>query len=308
MDPLQRVEGAPIGTASQRFGARLGGKHDLPAEASMRNADVTQRIVAQDIGLKKGESVTPAAIERLRNEANAKYERLRDADVDLDPDVDFFHGLHQISMGTRSGMKGGAPDPRVVRLVQQYNKTKGKVSINDAMEEVRRLRFDARKNMGSDKPGTYRLGESQRQIADTIEDLIDRQVSGVAPDVVKDWRAARQQLAKLHLVDDAMKGTELDPGVFAKALARGDPLTGGLKDVAEVASNFPHVMQHGSRLGAKAGMGLLDIGMSIPTAGVWALGRAAGKQHALRPSPRVSSWPMVSGSFQSEASRRERER
>lgn len=305
LQPSQIVGGKPVGSLGKRIAERGGGKADLPAEASLRNQQVTNRLVAEEIGLKNGESITPAVIEKLRKEANAKYDALQNVKAKIDPDVDYFYGLHQIRDSSRSTVKGGKPDPQINKLINDYQQANKKFTIADSMEEVRRLRFDARKNMGADKPQTVRLGEAQRQIADLMEDMIDRQVSPINPAAVTEWRAARKQLAKLHLVDDALKGTEVDAGVIAKALSRGDPLTGNLKTIGEIASNFPTVTQHGARLGSKAGAGLLDIAMSVPTLGAWALGREASKRIALRrpaPSARVSAAPVAVGGQQATSS------
>lgn len=287
LDPNQVVGGQKVGSAVDRGVSRMGGKHDLPAELSLDNQKTVAKLVREEIGIPEGEHITPATIDRLRGDANQKYAALERVGVDIQPDVNFFHNLHKVVMDSRSELRGGAPDPRVSRLVDQYRKTKDKVSVGETMEEVRRLRFDARKNQGAESPSTVRLGNAQRQVADALEDLIDRQVSEAAPDAVGEWRAARQQLAKLHTLEDAMDGSEINPQAFAKALERGEPLSGRFRDIAEVAQNFPHVMRSGSRLGTTAGFGLLDLAMTPVTAGVWPAARYGAKKYtAWQPRPK----------------------
>lgn len=285
LQPSQVIGGKKVGSVGKRVAERFAGKADLPAEASIKNQKRVVEMTAEDIGLKKGEDITPAAIETLRKQANAKYEALQKVKAELDPDVDYFYGLHEIREGSKSAVKGGGPDPRINKLVNQYQTTSGKLAVGDVMEEVRRLRFDSRKNQAAEKPETVRLGEAQRQIADVMENMIERQISPTNAKAVQEWRGARQQLAKLHLVDDALKGTEIDAGVFAKALNRGEPLSGNLKTLAEIAGNFPQVLQTGARLGSKAGVGLMDVALSVPTMGAWAAGRAGAKAMALRKAP-----------------------
>lgn len=284
LQPSQVIGGKPVGSLGKRIAERGAGKADLPAEASIKNQKRVVEMTAEEIGLKKGEQITPASIKELRDQANKKYDALENVPEKLDPDVHYYYALHEIREASKSAVKGGGPDPRINKLVNQYQAGRNNLSVADTMKEVRDLRFDSRKNMAAEKPETVRLGEAQRKIADVMEDLIDRQVSPKHRNAVKEWRGARQQLAKLHLVEDALKGTEIDAGVFAKALTRGEPLTGNLKTLGEIANNFPQVLQTGARLGSKAGMGLLDIGMSIATAGTWALGRAGAKHVAMRKS------------------------
>jgi hypothetical protein len=294
LQPSQVVGGKKVGSLTKRIAERGGGKADLPAEASIRNQKRVVEMTAEDIGLKKGEDITPAAIEDLRTKANAKYDALQKVKAELDPDVDYFHALHEVREGSRSAVKGGGPDPRINKLINQYQVTRGKFSVANVMEEVRRLRFDSKKNMAADAPETARLGEAQRQISTIMEDLIERQLGPTHGKAVQEWRGARQQLAKIHLVEDALKGTEIDATVFAKALNRGDPLTGNLKKLGEIASNFPQVLQTGARLGSKAGIGLMDLALSVPTLGLWAGVREGAKQAALRkatPPSRISASP-----------------
>lgn len=307
LQPSQVIGGKPVGSLGKRIAERGAGKADLPAEASIKNQKRVVEMTAEEIGLKKGEQITPASIKELRDQANKKYDALESVPEKLDPDVHYYYGLHEIREASKSAVKGGGPDARINKLVNQYQAGRKNISVADTMKEVRDLRFDSRKNMAAEKPETVRLGEAQRKIADVMEDLIDRQVSPKHPNAVKEWRAARQQLAKLHLVDDALKGTEIDASVFAKALNRGEPLSGHLKTLAEVANNFPQVMQAGARLGSKAGMGLLDIGMSVATAGTWALGRAGAKAAALRkatPASRLSSKPVAAAAAPQSAKER----
>jgi hypothetical protein len=57
-------------------------------------------------------------------------------------------------------------------------------------------------------------------------------------------------------------------------------------------------MQAGANLGSKAGFGLLDLAMTVPTAGLWPLGRLAAKQVAMKkPSPksRLPARPVAAG-------------
>jgi hypothetical protein len=280
LQPSQVVNGKPVGSLPRRIIERGAGKAALPAELSIKNAEVTRALVAEEIGINPKEPITPAKIAELRNKANQQYTALEKVDKRIDPDVEFFYDLNQLAKESRSMLRGDTPDPRIVRLTQQYQRARDGVPIAEVMKEVRELRFASRKNYAAEKPETVKLGENQRKVADSLEAMIERQVSDVNPNVVENWRAARQQLAKLHLLSDAMKGTEIDPRVFGRALDNGEPLTGRFKEIAEVANNFPQVMQAGANLGSKAGAGLLDVAMSVPTMGAWAAGRFATKKLA----------------------------
>src|SRR5690606_24838065 len=84
-----------------------------------------------------------------------------------------------------------------------------------------------------------------------LEDLIDRnlQASG-QQELLKNYRAARQTLAKVYDVEKALNvaSGNVDAKKLGSTLAKGRPMTGELKQIAEFANQFPKAAQMTDRL------------------------------------------------------------
>lgn len=66
------------------------------------------------------------------------------------------------------------------------------------------------------------------------------------PELLQRFRSARQSLAKIHSVEDALKagkGQAVSAANLGKQLRKGAPLSGNLKTIAESAENFPRAFQ-----------------------------------------------------------------
>jgi hypothetical protein len=159
----------------------------------------------------------------------------------------------------------------VEKLIRQYESARSGVTIDDVMADIERLRFDARKHFLSDDPALARQAKIERGVSDAMETALDRQVSGLNPKIVDDWRAARVQLAKLHTVEDALVGTEVDPRLIARQREQGAKLSGVLAQIADVAEAMPQVMQANANLGSRSNFSLLDMTTSAAGAGTGAL-------------------------------------
>jgi hypothetical protein len=261
------------------------------------------------LGLPKTESITPDTIRRLYAETAKPYQALESltnasgqpARINLARDSQYLQSVRQAQQRATSGVTG-AVAPQVRELFASYLKPKQGATVADTMKDIQQLRFDAGKNFKSDDPSAVALGHAQRRVALALEASIERQVGARNPQVVSEWQAARQQRAKVHAVEDAMVGTEIDGRLLARARDHGELLTGRLAEIADVAEAMPHMMQANSRLGQTAGLGLLDASMTAASAGgaglltgnlplalaagvAWPAARYAGRQIGLGTAP-----------------------
>lgn len=278
LDPRQIVEGKPIGSTTQRAAAVLGGKAAIPADASILNQAKTKAMVAEDIGLPSNESISQATIDRLNTVADKAYtdlKGLRNAagtstfKISLGDNPQYLQAVQGIGQKATSKVTGQM-DPAARTLLAKYQAPVRGAAIGGVIDDIAELRFDARKHFKSDDPAIVKQAKVERQLADALEDSVDQQVSPAAPDLVKNWRDARMQRAKLHTVEDSMVGTDIDPRLLAKAEDSGAKLSGNMRMIAEAARNFPTVMQAGASLGSKSSLGLFDAGASGVGAGIGA--------------------------------------
>lgn len=85
---------------------------------------------------------------------------------------------------------------------------------------------------------------AKRAAAGALDDI--EQIAKAKPEtaaLVDALKNARVQIAKIHTVEKAMKGSSVDPRSFARAAQRGEPISGELGTMARFAQDFPQAMQ-----------------------------------------------------------------
>lgn len=142
--------------------------------------------------------------------------------------------------------------------------------VRSAVDAARREGFDASAGVDAIKiqrsaadkafrQGDIELGKAHKAIAEAIEEQIDRHITmaeikapGTTPqialdmDQIKNFRKARELIARSYDVQQALKGGEhVDLRVLAAQLRKGRPLGGGLKEAADFANRFPGSTQTG---------------------------------------------------------------
>ncbi|MCP5014622.1 MAG: hypothetical protein GY938_04985 [Ketobacter sp.] len=229
------------GTASRgaQLSEGLGGKIKVKQEAISRNQQVTNKIVARELGLPEGELITVDALSGIRATAGQAYEAVRGAGR-VFTDIKYRRDLSAAA----SQFKNAAKDfPKVA-----------KSEVTAIIDSLRKAEFDA--GAGVDairilrnkadvafRGGDKGLGGSYKAAANAIEGTIERHLGrGGDAALLNNFRNARQKIAKTYTVQDALQGRitgEINASVLAAKLKKGKPLTGGLRTVAEFANTFP---------------------------------------------------------------------
>lgn len=251
----------------------LTGSAKLERSLSKQNAPVANQIAAQEIGI-PGQALTPANIKAAKTPHNAVYDAVSKVGA-VPTDAQYAADIANLSNRTGSGSFGFDTPPAVDRLKTGYGGVQS-FDAADAVAKVRQLRADSSKNIKApNDPEKNALGYSQRQVAEALENQLDRHVQslggqpGIPANLVDRLRAARVQLAKIHSVEDAMDGANISPKALAKQQDRGVPLSGNLKTIANAASNFDRSFQDLSKVRDSGPFGVLDLGY----------GAAAGLAH-----------------------------
>lgn len=257
------------------LGSGWGGKIKLQQGASVRNQEVTNGLAAEALGLPKDTVLTDQVFRNVRQNASKAYKAVGSALPEITTDQTFHQNID--ALGGRNSA-AGQQFPGVMKNeeLDDFIKNIGSVkkfTPDAGLEVVRKLRKDATSNLKAfGDPNKTALGMSQRKAADEIDDLIERNLTAAGQtDLVKDYRGARQLLAKSHDVEGA---TNLATGdVSAKGLARlsakGKPLTGPLKTIADTANAFPKAMQNTAAFGGDEPYSALD---AFASAGSFAAG------------------------------------
>jgi hypothetical protein len=151
-------------------------------------------------------------------------------------------------------------------IEQLYDELSGvpQMPTSVAVELVKELRYNGKVNLLSrEDPSKHALGIAQRQAADAIDDLIERNVSTQTgnPDLVGAYKAARQLIAKSYDIETATNPATGDVSArkIAALAAKGRPLSGNLDKIANAAMAFPKAMQTPSAFGYDEAHSALDF-------------------------------------------------
>lgn len=247
-------------TATNRLLEGFAGKITTAQNASAKNQPITNELAKRAIG---AEELSPEALSKVRSAANAAYDEL--GKVGAFKVDDAFRQSLQKAGAVGSQMKKDFPElvnSEVESLVEGLS-SRGEFDAQSAIEAIKQFRYNGSANKAAQDPAKKALGGAQMKIAGALEDLIDRnlQASG-SQDLLSNYRAARQTLAKVYDVEKALNTASgnVDAAKLGSLLKKGRPLTGELRNIAEFANQFPKAAQLTERMGSLPQVSPLDFG------------------------------------------------
>ena len=208
------------------------------------------QLAAEHIGLDPTKPITDQALNKAKQPFNAVYSQVGKTLGTVQADPQFKADVAQL--GAQRG--GLIPDQGVEQLKGQLAGL-DTLDADQAINTVRGLRRDAGQNIRAPyDPERQAKGYAQQQAADAIDNLLERAATARGePGLIDQLRSARQGLAKINTVQQALVGNDVSPKILAQMADRGAPLSGRLKLIADVATNFPHVMRDRTALVNKSG-------------------------------------------------------
>ncbi len=234
-----------------------GGKIQTEQHLSRVNSRIVNAKAAEDIGLSAKESLSPENLAKQEAKAVEVYEKVKQQGR-IELDDQYRADLEKARSRTGDVAKDfpEAEDQAINKLIDAHNVPSA--DSRSLITKVKALREAARKNMrGTSDAQTFERGLVQRKIATAMEDAIERAV----PDkgLIEQFRAARQQLAKIYTVQSATsKAGNLNAATLARQLKRGVPLSGNLRAIAEAHEAFPKVLRNVEKLGGHAPLSTVD--------------------------------------------------
>ncbi len=235
---------------SHPIASNIAGESGQAALTTHNNA-VADRIAANEANVAPGVDMSYDALKEGRKAPGAVYDR---AVTDLgsghmladDPTfasaVDSAAGPRRITKGTPDA------EAKIAALKQQILSPQPRDG-EELVNELRGLRQEGSKNLGSDDVSNQQLGTAQINIANALEDYVGRNLPANGSTNLAQFQAARQQIAKNYAVEGALRGSSVDPQAIAR-LQRNDSglLTDGLKTVADFANENPAITGLASRI------------------------------------------------------------
>jgi len=251
---LPSQQGRTAGTLAEG----LSGQAKLERSLSKQNATAVDTAAAQEIGLPAGSRPTAEAIKPKKAEANRVYDEVAKIGQ-VQTDDAYRQAVTSIDDRTGAGSFAEDTPPAVARLKQIYGAKKAFDSA-DAVAKVRQLRADAGKNIKAlNAPEQNALGYVQRKLADILDDQMERSAQAQGNvDLVSRYRSARVQLAKIHSVEDAIRGQNISAKALSQQQNRGVPLSGKLKDIADSYDSFDRVLQDPSKIRDSGPLSVVD--------------------------------------------------
>jgi hypothetical protein len=240
-----RMAGGPAGKVAES----LANSAKLERSVSLKNAEVVDSGVLQQIGLPPGTQVTRANLAAAKTPYNNVYRQVAQL-PDVTPDGTFLQQVQAIP--DRSGMGVRMPG-NIAQLKTEYlAQAKNPQSMQAVLDEVRQLRKEASASgRGPYDPAKVAEGAAKRKIADALEAQIDRHIKAtpnVSPDLFPRYKEAQRQLAVIDSATRAVKGGHIDARLLSKQQERGVPLSGPMKEYASAFDNFDRALQNPSRL------------------------------------------------------------
>lgn len=223
----------------------LAGKITTQQQLSIANQPTTRAILAKDIGLSPDVPLTIDALQGVRNEAGKAYDALAQAGS-LTADKPYAEKLLSLaqSYDKRHAGLDSLKIPQVEAIIREVQRPN--MPAGTAVELIKTLREEGFGNKAAQKTSDKYLGKTQIDVANALEDLIDRNLAQSGnQDLLGAYRAARQTIAKTYTIQKAINPATgaINAGKLVAELRKGKPLSGGTKTVAEAAAAFPKALQ-----------------------------------------------------------------
>lgn len=245
-----------------QLASAVGGKIKTSQEASFRNQTTSNKLAKQALGMAEDQVLDSASLAALRNDASRAYAPVANAGTVV-PTQKYADALDDaVSVfSSQSNSFPNMPVPPAVAHIQALKS--GQFDAGDGLNAIKVLREAAdTAYRGGDKL----VGAAYKKAAGAMEGALeDHLVSLGAPAaaVLKNYRDARQLIAKTYTVESALNPTtgNVNAIKLAADLKKGKPLNSELRTIAEVGQAFPKATQ--SLREAPGQSSILDVVTSL---------------------------------------------
>jgi len=245
-------------TLANRLLEGLSGKIATAQNASAKNQQVTNKLIAKELGLPDGTPVSLDALKAIRTQAGNAYEAVGSTGV-INTTPAYTAALDDIMASAKkaaTGFPNAKPNPLIAEI--ESLKTP-QFDAASAIAKIKELRGSADSAYAT---GNKELGKALKSASGALEDAIETHLTatGAPKDLLSGFRNARQLIAKTYSVEKAMNATSgnVDAVRLARQLAKGKPLSGGIRDAAAFAQQFPKAAQTVEKMGSLPQLSPLD--------------------------------------------------
>ena len=241
------------------------GKIKTQQLASETNQGVTNELAATSLGLPKDTVLSADVFRNIRAQAGKAYEAVKQAVPQITSDDEYDTAVSSLGGANSQAAKhfpNITKNQGILDLVDELKQVK-EFPTEAGVEIVKELRYNATANLKAmDDPSRHALGLAQRQAADLVDDLMERNIEKTGnTGAIAAYKQARRLIAKSYDVEGATNPSTGDVNAvgLAKLSAKGRPLTDELATIAKAASAFPKSMQNPANFGGAEPWSALDF-------------------------------------------------
>ncbi len=217
-----------------RTASRLVSPTDIKTDFTLHNQGVITREAGTELGLSNATELTEAVYNKLKAPEHAIYEQAERVATRV-----------PISTELQGALQEG------IKLAKF--KTGDRVGVTRTLSALRR---NGNKHAQAADVATQEAGYAELAAAERLEAAFGAQLEAVGEtEMLGQFQAARQRLAKIHNVEGATRAGHVDVADLYKMKERGAPLTGRLKMLAEIGEAFPNITRHSLKTAAGSPVG-----------------------------------------------------
>lgn len=237
-------------TATNTALESISGKAATRQGADAINAKVTNKLIAEDLGLPANKPITQQALAAVREQAGTVYRDIA-ASGPVVADDAYLNALARVEgIGADLekaypglGAQANADIKRLVTaLVQPETDARQAVSAFKFLNERAKANFKMAFGPAGGNSQALELGRAQKAAADAVGELIQRNLASAGNEALANsWQAARTTIAKSYTAEAALKGGNVSALRLAQQMRKGAPLSGGFKTAAQFGDMFADV-------------------------------------------------------------------
>jgi hypothetical protein len=237
----------------------ISGKQTTAQVASIKNQAVVNAQARKALGLADDVELTPKVLQDYRDVKGQAYEALKSNNAYY-TDKKFINDINAKSADLQklANTTDVSAELNVINGLKQMS-----FDGVGLVEQMKRLRYDAERNLMSGDPKNSALGKAQKFAANQLEDLAERNLQKFnQPDVMNNFKQARKDIAKSYTIEKSMNLAtgDVSGAKLGSRSAAGKIVPSELQALADAAATFPKAFQNPATVGSVPVISPLDLG------------------------------------------------
>lgn len=235
----------------------ISGKQTTQQVASIKNQAVVNTQARKALGLADDVEITPQVLQDYRSVKGQAYDALR-ANPAYYADKPFLNNINtKFAEIQKRGLVKSGDELNLLNELKQL-----RFDGDGLVEKIKVLRSDSDVNFRSDKPDQIRLAQVQKFAAKQLEDLAERNLTKFnQPDVMSNFRQARQDIAKSYTIEKALNAAtgDVSGAKLGQRAAAGKMVPSELQALADAAASYKQSFQNPAAIGSVPYISPLDL-------------------------------------------------